>query len=359
MFARGRSLAGFRTALVGALTAALLAVAVIVLPATGLAQEEVSFADPNLEAAVRAAIGKPTGEILVSDVAGLAVLDARWRGISNLDGIEHLTQLTWLYLGENQISDLTPLSGLTQLTDLGLGYNQISDLTPLSGLTQLTDLYLRGNQISGLTPLSGLTQLMELRLEENQISDLTPLSGLTQLTLLGLADSQISDLTPLSSLTQLGELYLGNNQISDLTPLSGLTQLWLLDLGDNPLNDEAYDIHIPALEARGVWVSFDPETGLSEGQEGGALPSAYALYPNAPNPFNPTTSIAYDLPEGAEVSLTICNGLGQQVAELVSARQEAGQHTVSWNAQGCASGTYFYRLAAGSFSQTRRMILLK
>jgi hypothetical protein len=217
----------------------------------GLAEEEVTFADPNLEAAVREAIGKPTGEILVSDVAGLTRLGAPERGISNLDGIQHLTQLTSLDLYDNQISDISPL-----MDNPGLGEGDWIDLT------------------------------------------------------------------------------------------------------GNPLNDEAYEVHIPALQARGADVLFDPKTAVSEGQEVPVLPSAYALYPNTPNPFNPRTSIGYDLPEAAQVRLTIYNGLGQQVAELVSARQEAGQHTVSWNAQGCASGIYFYRLEAGSFSQTRRMVLL-
>ena len=209
-------------------------------------------------------------------------------------------------------------------------------------VTKLDDdvCYLSGNPISDLTPLSGLTQLMYLDLPTNLISDLTPLSGLTQLT----------------------RLYLSGNQISDIRPLmdsAGLDEGDTIDLRGNALNDEAYDVHIPVLQARGVNVYFDPKTGVSEAQESRAVPSAYALYPNTPNPFNPGTSIAYDLPEAAEVSLSIYNGLGQQIATLVSAQQKPGHYTVSWDAKEWASGMYFYRLEAGSFSETRRMLLLR
>jgi internalin A len=84
-----------------------------------------------------------------------------------------LTNLTKLYLGENQISDIKPLSNLlsnlTNLTFLSLTGNQISDIKPLSNLTNLTSLSLRGNQISDIKPLSNLTKLTRLSLEGNPL----------------------------------------------------------------------------------------------------------------------------------------------------------------------------------------------
>ena len=106
------------------------------------------FADANLEAAIRARIGKPDGELTLMDLAGIDSLDARNKRIVDLAGIGQLTQLTQLELRRNEISDLTPLSGLTQLTTLGLDGNQISDLMFLSGLTQLTTLQLRSNPLN-------------------------------------------------------------------------------------------------------------------------------------------------------------------------------------------------------------------
>ena len=98
---------------------------------------------------------------------------------------------------------------------------------------------------------------------------------------------------------------------------------------------------------------------MAEAQDASEVPLVYALHPNAPNPFNPVTTIAYDLPEAARVRLTIHNAVGQQVATLVSRTQEPGRYAVPLDRAGFASGLYLYRLQAGSFSQTRRMVLLR
>jgi len=113
----------------------------------------VDFSDPGLEAAVRKAICKPTGDILDTDLLELTHLDARYFNIANLDGIERLVNLRELDLYGNQIVDIAPLSGLTNLTDLILTRNQISDISPLSTLPNLTALQLRNNQIQDIRPL--------------------------------------------------------------------------------------------------------------------------------------------------------------------------------------------------------------
>jgi hypothetical protein len=90
-----------------------------------------------------------------------------------------------------------------------------------------------------------------------------------------------------------------------------------------------------------------------------AIPNSYFLAQNYPNPFNPQTAISYGLPRRSHVELVILNSLGQEVARLVDGEQPAGQHTVTWSANGHASGTYFYRLRAGSFEETKRMALVR
>jgi uncharacterized protein (DUF1501 family) len=92
---------------------------------------------------------------------------------------------------------------------------------------------------------------------------------------------------------------------------------------------------------------------------GGDLPKEYSLEQNYPNPFNPSTVIRYDLPAGATVLLDIYNSLGERVATLVDGPQGAGTHEVSFNGGSLASGMYLYRLKAGSYQQTRKMLLVK
>jgi hypothetical protein len=97
-------------------------------------------------------------------------------------------------------------------------------------------------------------------------------------------------------------------------------------------------------------------TGIASTQP---IPQEFSLSPNYPNPFNPATTIEYNLPKGARVQLKVYNVLGQEVATLVDGVVTAGQHSVSFNASNLASGVYLYRIAAGTFVSTRKMVLVK
>ena len=88
-------------------------------------------------------------------------------------------------------------------------------------------------------------------------------------------------------------------------------------------------------------------------------PAAFALDQNYPNPFNPNTTISYALPSSSNVKLIIYNSLGQEVQILVNGFEAAGIHKVNFNALNLTSGMYFYKIEAGSFSQVKKMILLK
>ena len=88
-------------------------------------------------------------------------------------------------------------------------------------------------------------------------------------------------------------------------------------------------------------------------------PEMYRLDQNYPNPFNPTTTINFQIPHSSFVTLKILNLLGQEVATLVSEARVAGGYQADWHAEGVASGVYFYRLAAGEFVETKKMLLLR
>jgi len=244
-------------------------------------EEAVTYHDPNLEAAIREAVGIPEETIYAEDLEGLTALAADGINIADLSGLEHCVNLTHISLSHNQISDILPLSSLTGLTTVYLEDNQISDISALANLTSLTWLDLSDNQISDISALANLTSLTTLKLCNNQISDIAPLASLISLTDLDLNDNQISDISPLEGLINLTRLWLHSNQISDISALANLTNLEMLGLMQNPLSDisplvdnpglgggdtvilvnnplseESINVYIPELEARGVTVEY-------------------------------------------------------------------------------------------------------
>jgi hypothetical protein len=111
----------------------------------------------------------------------------------------------------------------------------------------------------------------------------------------------------------------------------------------------------PAANA-GVIFKHTGPTAIAQGPQ---VPLSFTLMQNYPNPFNPATKIAYSLPRQLKATLKVFNVLGQEVATLVNEVQTAGQHTVNFNANGLASGVYIYRLQAGEFTSSYKMLLMK
>jgi hypothetical protein len=88
-------------------------------------------------------------------------------------------------------------------------------------------------------------------------------------------------------------------------------------------------------------------------------PGGYALFQNYPNPFNPTTIISYQIPEASEVEIKIIDALGREVANLADTVMPAGHHEIPFNAGNLPGGIYFCRFKAGSYLETRKLVLLK
>jgi len=97
-------------------------------------------------------------------------------------------------------------------------------------------------------------------------------------------------------------------------------------------------------------------TGVS-GNPGG--PTIFALSQNYPNPFNPATTISYDVPKSGIVALKVYDVLGREVALLVNEQKQPGSYRVKFDGSSLSSGVYFYRLQAGSFVDTKKLVLLK
>ena len=89
------------------------------------------------------------------------------------------------------------------------------------------------------------------------------------------------------------------------------------------------------------------------------IPEVYSLSQNYPNPFNPSTSIAYSIPVKGLVSIKVFDILGKEAAEIVNEVKEAGSYNINFNASALSSGIYYYRIQSGSFTETRKMMLIK
>ncbi|MYK93992.1 hypothetical protein F4009_08345, partial [Candidatus Poribacteria bacterium] len=277
-------------------------------------EEPVSIPDPNLAAAIREEIGD---NITTHTLLNLTSLYVRNNEIADLTGLEHAHYLRELNLSgnANTVSDFSPLAGLTNLKYLDLSHSPYADISSLIGLTGLEDLNLRGSNLSDISPLANLPNLNRLTLSSNNLSDISPLASLTGLAVLDLSSNDLTDISPLANLTGLGylvlsynnisdvsplvnltnltRLYLASNNISDISPLANLTHLsgalslvsnnisdvsplvalenpsshplWIqgengvtlsLRLSGNPLSDASINIHIPAIEAKGIRVGY-------------------------------------------------------------------------------------------------------
>ena len=188
--------------------------------------EAVEFADPTLEAAIRAKIAKGEGPIAAADLLSIVELELISGAIADLSGIEALENLEVLVLVDHRLVDISPLAGLKKLRALDLANNRIVDIAPLSSLSALIFLSLTSNSVSDLSPLSSLDQLQVLLLDENRVADISPLLGLSML-----------------------------EQVL---------------LRGNPLNAEALDVHIPSLIEQGVEVLYNlPEDSAAIFDESG------------------------------------------------------------------------------------------
>lgn len=106
---------------------------------------------------------------------------------------------------------------------------------------------------------------------------------------------------------------------------------------------------------------FHTNNGGSVGVEEnpGMIPDKFSLSQNYPNPFNPSTSIRYNIPNRSQIILKVYNSNGKEIAELVNEIKSPGSYEIKFNAANLSSGIYYYKLTAGDFSETKKMILIK
>jgi Leucine-rich repeat (LRR) protein len=262
----------------------------------------------------------------------------------NCYSIEHTT---YLNLRNSGLTGSIPpeIGNLTNLTRLYLNENQLAGTIPseIGNLTNLTRLYLNENQLAGEIPpeIGNLTNLERLYLFDNELTGSIPpeIGNMTNLTRLWLYDNELTGEIP-DSICNLVEnncyIDISNNQLCP--PYPSCIEYYV---GEQDTTNCGQ-------------VSIIDET----------LPVTYNLYNAYPNPFNPVTTLQYDLPEDAMVNITIYDMMGRIVSNLVSSQQRAGYKSIQWDAtnvqgQPVSAGVYLYSIEAGEFRQTKKMILLK
>jgi hypothetical protein len=141
----------------------------------------------------------------------------------------------------------------------------------------------------------------------------------------------------------------GDNWTQDYT---GTTALWDIDFALVGGCPEGW-----AVGATGTIVRMINITGVQNSNN--QVPSSYNLQQNYPNPFNPATKISFSLPKAGIVKLVVYDILGREVAAIVNDYRTAGNYTVDFDASNISSGIYFYTLKSGSFTDTKKMVLMK
>jgi hypothetical protein len=159
--------------------------------------------------------------------------------------------------------------------------------------------------------------------------------------------------TNLFAATEGGVFLSTNNGTSWTAVNTGLTDIYVCALAVSGTNLFA------GTAADGVWRR--PLLEMITSVEGLStdLPTHFSLDQNYPNPFNPSTTVSFSLPSKSFVSLKVFAALGREVSILVSEELPAGKYARQWNAMGLPSGVYFYRIVAGSWTETKKLLLLR
>jgi len=167
------------------------------------------------------------------------------------------------------------------------------------------------------------------------------------------------------------QITLSDASNDDLDLSSGGIVKWEWDFGDGNTSEDRNPTHTYSeIGDYSVTLKVTDNGGLSnivaqsvpinvsnEDLEG--IPTEFSIDQNYPNPFNPSTVINYSVPEASKVSIVVYDMLGQKVADLVNSEQSVGKYSVTFDASGLSSGVYIYQLRAGTFSQTKKMLLIK
>jgi hypothetical protein len=149
------------------------------------------------------------------------------------------------------------------------------------------------------------------------------------------------------------------HQCCDTTAQSGMNYYYYIQSKDDGTQNDLYP-GTPLYSSMFLTMTNIPGsriTGVAENTAG--IPAEFSLKQNYPNPFNPVTTISFGLPEQSFVKLKVYDVTGREVATIVSEELPAGKYSRQWNAYGISNGVYYYRIQAGRFTETKKLVLVK
>ncbi len=323
---------------------------------------DVNFRKALITHAINYGIAQGTGDtIVVPNIATVDTLEITQKSIKNFQGIEEFTALQYLNCNGNELITLD-VSKNVNLQELSCNSNQLITLD-VSKNTALKYLQCSGNDnqfttidvshnLALISLWCGGSKFMTLDVSKN-----VELRGLTCYA------SQVKVLD-VSKNILLEYLQCHNNQLTTLD-ISKNTVLKEFRCDMNPLLTTVYVWAVPfPLDVNGTVVKdshtqfvLAPTTPVKEKQS--LIVSSTQLDSNYPNPFNPTTTIHYQIANVGIVNLKVYDVLGKEISTLVNEKQNVGKYTINFDASHLPAGIYFYRLQSGEFVETKKMVLLK
>ena len=256
------------------------------------------------------------------------------------------------------------IENLTNLTYLSFYGNQLTGSIPpeVGNLTNLTYLFLSGNliqQFTGEIPstIGNLTNLIHLDLLYNQLSGSIPpeIGNLINLNRLNLSyNNQLTGPIPpeIGNLINLSHLFLNNNQLTGEIPNSICDiypNLDTFDISDNNLCP-------PYPECIEDYIG-EQECDLSIIDN--LISTTYNLSSPYPNPFNPSTTISFSIPQSGMVSLNVYDITGKLITTLINEQLNIGYHSIDWDGTNQSSGMYLVRMESGEYVETQKLLLVK
>jgi len=278
--------------------------------------------------------------------------------------IGNLTNLRVLYLYSNQLTGEIPIEigNLINLRSLKLGHNLLTGEIPSSigNLSELYDLSTMNNQLEGELPSEfwTLTNLSTIQINHNQLEgELPPEIGNINFEFLWLDNNEFTFLP--ESICNLDSILLygsfdtpngiiynftsGNNSICDQIPICLETSV-----GFNwGLNLEILGLEYQPQNCEDLKVNHE------------ILPKIYNLSSPYPNPFNPTTTISFSIPQSGVVSLNVYDITGKLLTTLINEQLNIGYHSIDWDGTNQSSGMYLVRMESGDYVETQKLLLVK